>query len=271
MATAPVPADASGTYSTVTGVSCASAAFCTAVGAYTDTSGNTEGQLLTWSGGAWAAAKAHLPAGAAATGQQAFMEGVSCPAASFCSAVGVYDDASGVEQGVLLTWSGGTWTAAEAPLPADAGNSGQLAFVNAVACPTASYCTAVGSYDTTSGNTRGLLLAWLGGAWKAAAAPVPAGASSTATLGGILDVSCASVSFCIAGGVYDNTAGVRQGLLLTLSAGTWTAADAPAPGNAGNPAEEVVDGVSCPSASFCAADGYYTDTAAAKQGVFLTR
>jgi hypothetical protein len=80
---------------------------------------------------------------------------------SQCVAVGAYDTtASDYEQGLLLTDSGGTWAAAQAPLPTNV----QLAFgqfsqgtVASVSCPSAAACVAVGNYLATSGS-GGLLL-----------------------------------------------------------------------------------------------------------------
>ena len=67
---------------------------------------------------------------------------------------------SSYEQGLLLTDSVGSWSAASAPLPAN----GQTAYgtytqgwVNGVSCPSAAQCVAVANYLATSGS-GGLLL-----------------------------------------------------------------------------------------------------------------
>jgi hypothetical protein len=64
------------------------------------------------------------------------------------------------EPGLLLTDSNDSWSAASAPLPANA----QTAYgtytqgqVNGVSCPSATQCVAVGNYYATSGS-GGLLL-----------------------------------------------------------------------------------------------------------------
>ena len=72
------------------GDSCGSASQCIAVGG---------AQVLTDSGGSWTAAEAPLPAGASDGG----LMGVACVSASQCVAVGGYSDASGAEEGLLLT------------------------------------------------------------------------------------------------------------------------------------------------------------------------
>lgn len=63
----------------------------------------------------WTATKAPLPSNGQLGGAQ--VNGVSCPTSSECVAVGSYADTPGIGHGLLLTWSGGAWTAAEHPLP----------------------------------------------------------------------------------------------------------------------------------------------------------
>src|SRR5712692_10145839 len=61
-------------------------------------------------GQAWQAAQAPLPADAA-TQPDAGLDAVACPSATVCVADGAYTDSSGNAQGLLLTGSGGAWTA----------------------------------------------------------------------------------------------------------------------------------------------------------------
>ena len=83
---------------------CASAGNCTAVGYYTDSSGNSQGLLLSETAGAWArGVQATLPANA---GSNQFVNlgyrGLSCASADSCAAVGSYTDSSGNTQGVVF-------------------------------------------------------------------------------------------------------------------------------------------------------------------------
>jgi hypothetical protein len=85
-------------------VSCASAGNCTAVGAYTDSSGNGHGVLWTQTAGTWAAGtQAPLPANAASNPSDANLHSVSCASAGNCTAVGFYEDSSRNGQGLLVT------------------------------------------------------------------------------------------------------------------------------------------------------------------------
>ena len=68
------------------------------------------------------------------------------------------------------------WTAAEAPLPANAagvaGAPDSMASTS-VACPSASSCVTVGAYYDSSGNIQGVLATGSGTSWTAAQAPLP--------------------------------------------------------------------------------------------------
>jgi hypothetical protein len=187
--------------------------------------------------------------------------GVSCVSASQCAAVGYYTDASGNLQGLLLTEAGGSWTAAEAPLPAASDGTVEL---RGVSCASASQCVAAGD-AYMSGVQEGLLLTDSNGSWTAAEAPLLAGTDGTVELNG---VSCVSASHCVATG-YADVSGVPKGLLLTDSGGSWTAAEAPLPANASNAGGGLM-GDSCASASQCAAVGSYSDASGAEDGLVLT-
>jgi hypothetical protein len=269
---APVPADAaSNPKATLGGVSCPSTSFCVAGGEYLDQSGNASGLLLTWSGGSWKAARAPLPANAASTQDEVTVTGMSCPSASQCVAVGHYASKAGHDPGMLLTWSGGSWKAIQAPMPGNATDSG--AFLDGVTCPTTSECIATGVYPDKTGHSDGLLLTWSGGVWKATEAPLPANASTTPEWADseVVSLSCSSVSECVAGGFYMDASNNTVGLLLTWSGGTWKAAEAPLPANSAQTGQHgIVGEASCPSISLCIAGGSYTDQSGNTQGMLLS-
>ncbi|MGH9030030.1 MAG: protein kinase domain-containing protein, partial [Acidimicrobiales bacterium] len=135
--------------------------------------------------------------------------GESCPAVGSCVVVGFYVDVSGGSEGFIATLSSGSWTVITAPLnglgiPAATNPNASL---NAVSCPAAGSCVAVGTY---SGG--GLIEALTGGAWAPTSAPgdFP---------GDVLEgVSCPSAGTCVA---------VGTGSIETLSGGSWTATAQP--------------------------------------------
>ena len=259
-----MPANAVNDGSELSGVSCPTTSFCTVVGYYDDTSSTADGLILTWAGDAWTAAEAPLPASAAA-GAAMQLSGVSCSSASACAAVGDYGTSTSITRGVLLMYSGGSWTAGEAPLPPGAGDV--YTELHGVSCPSATSCTAVGYINSSVGN--GLLLSWANDAWTAAVAPLPADKSSLGWVT-LYGVSCSSPSKCVAVGTYNDASSNQPGLLLTFSGGKWTPTEAPLPPNAAAKPFAMVEGVSCPSPSFCSAAGLYDDTAGSSNGLLLT-
>jgi hypothetical protein len=258
-------------------VSCASAGNCTAVGGYKDSSGHQQGLLLSETSGRWAAGvEASLPAGAG-TSPLVQLFSVSCASAGNCSAVGIYTDSSGHEQGLLLSETSGRWaTGVEASLPANAGTNPNVGLPS-VSCASAGNCTAVGTY-TSSGAFQGLLLSETSGTWATGVeAALPAG-TGTDTFVSLFSVSCASTGNCTAVGIYtDDSSGDanRHGLLLSETSGTWAAGvEAPLPANASTNTTLMftgfVDSVSCASAGNCTAIGDYLDSSGHVQGLLLS-
>jgi len=140
-----------------------------------------------------------------------------------------------------------------------------------VACPSATTCVATGFYTDSAGNSRGLLLTGHGSSWTATRAPLPAGVvTSSATQPLVGSVACASPAACAAVGSYTDSAGNSRGLLLTGHGASWTASAVPLPAGAATSRSAVLTDVACPSATRCAATGYYTDSAGGQQGLRLT-
>jgi hypothetical protein len=242
-------------------VSCATAGNCSAVGTYVDSSNNVEGLLLTETAGTWGiGVEAILPADAATTNQTVFINSVSCSSAGNCSAVGTYSDNSGTNtEGLLLTETAGSWaTGVEAVLPAGAVTTDQEADLSSVSCGAAGNCSAVGSYEGSSG-TGALLLNETGGSWASGVeADLPADAASGDVSTGLSSVSCASAGNCSAVGVYTKSSGSGEfGLLLSETAGNWSAGVKGAlPANASVGGTEAPS-VSCASAGNCTAVSTY--------------
>jgi hypothetical protein len=156
----PGPGQCDGNYGGANSISCTSARNCSAVGDYTDSSGDEQGLLLTETAGGWRAG-VEAPRASNATGGS--LTSVSCASRGNCSAVGNYGNTgSGIQgiDGLLLTKAGGKWAAVEAALLANAAGEHQNRFVelSSVSCASAGRCSAVGSYTDSSGNYHGLLL-----------------------------------------------------------------------------------------------------------------
>lgn len=238
----------------------------------TDTDGRSVAATVSIAiAGTWAAVEAPLPAGATVsqTGPGVSVESLDCPAAGECVALEDYQDPSGDAHSVLLTGSGTSWKALQAPLPPDAAVTPTGPGLYSVACPSVSACVAVGEYTDSAGNEQGLLVTGSGTSWRATRAPLPADASASPGLAGtVLDsVACSSASDCAAVGGYLDSSGHYRALLVTGSGTSWHAAGAPLPADAGTAA--ALNYVAC-SDSLCAAAGSYTDSSGDSESLIVS-
>ena len=97
----PSPAGASGWFNQVDSISCVSTSSCVAAGQYGDSSWAIHAQVMTLSGGnlstgTWtAAASGSYPADVSTNSPEVILSSVSCSSASFCEAVGQYNNLNG--------------------------------------------------------------------------------------------------------------------------------------------------------------------------------
>jgi hypothetical protein len=151
-------------------------------------------------------------------------------------------------------WDGTTWAVQTTPaLPAGAHG----ASLSGVSCTATTACTAVGGYLDSGGNSHTLAERWNGSAWAIQTTPTPSGTGST-----LAGVSCSSSTACTAVGSFyppgslGNSLG-QNGLVERWNGTAWTIQTSPNPTNGGQGRE--LDGVSCASATACAASGHDFD------------
>jgi hypothetical protein len=283
-----LPNDASTTsghqYASLNSVACTSLGNCVAVGQYEDTNGTSDDLALyvTETNGVWGIAQTvSLPAGwnTTASGQNAYLDGVTCTSAGNCVAVGTYDGNNGSqdEEAMVVTETNGAWAAAtELPLPTgyDTTPGRQQATLNSVTCTSPGNCVAVGDYVDPS-TVRVMVATETSGTWSAVNEPVlPTNAVSTTTYryADALDaVTCTSPGNCVALGSYEDTDGPYGRAMATVETqGVWApATEVTLPGNASSTGNATFFGVTCTSPGDCVAGGYYDDTNSDYQGMFV--
>src|ERR1700690_2175182 len=157
MVTSPNPPGQTPTH--LNDVACATSASCTAVGEYGDPHGGGGGQRTfpeQWDGRRGAIVATPSPAGL----PFARMNAVACPSRTPCYAVGEHSSRLGAKS-LIERWDGRRWSIVPTPNP-----PGKTAVtLNALACPTASSCLAVGKYATSSWS-RPLVERWTGRDWS---------------------------------------------------------------------------------------------------------
>jgi hypothetical protein len=228
-------------------VACASSQACTAVGHYTNSVFNEVTLAERWDGTAWTKQLTPNPTGM----QISYLFGVSCAEPAACTAVG-YSIAGGGGVTLAERWDGTSWSIQSTPNPATSFGAGLLA----VACATATACTAVGDYSNGS-NSVTLAERWDGKTWSIQSTPNP---GQGGTLSG---VACTSASACTTVGEYETSrTNFSLGFSVTL-AERWNGTSwsiQPTPNHVVARYSELND-VACPSAAACFAVGDY-DTGA---------
>jgi Putative Ig domain len=252
---APVPVDAwpENLSSWVTGVDCPDTGSCIAVGYYNNAANQGLGLIDTISDGSSALTKAPLPP----HGHSGSLAQVTCSSVAFCVAIGSYD-VSNSELGLIDILSDGTWSASEAPVPADVPRGPGVGDVlSTVDCAADGSCVVLGQADYYDPDleTFPFIDTLSDGEWTATDAPLPADAIADYQFDGPSALSCPTVGTCVAVGNYQSDVTGQTGLIDTMSDGTWTATAAPSPPITAAVQDFQLSAVSCPALGSCEALG----------------
>lgn len=240
--TVPVPAQ-----SQLTSVSCSRQAACTAAGSFYTASpyGEQGPRALTeqWSGGRWVPDPPAAGDPADKNGATSELAGVACTArGKTCVAVGTFDNGS-AQQTFAEVGSGDSWVVTPTPNPTGASGS----YLTGVACPSMSYCLAVG-YSVTgqSGDppSSALVEEWNGSTWTILSTPASSVADSR-----LNSISCVPGSTCVAVGEVTSGPNGSEPLAEVLQGTSWQL-ESPGGPNGGQ-----LSGVACTSATSCVAVG----------------
>jgi hypothetical protein len=228
----------------LSGVACPSARRCTAVGHYViDQTGFSVGFSVglaeRWNGTSWGLQ--HTPNHLVARFSE--LNGIACPSAHTCLAVGDYDEGTRVVT-LAERWNGTGWSLQPVANSKDNPSNALLG----VACPSVEACVAVGHYWT--GHRSGTLAEkWNGLSWSIQSSPNRAqGAALSA-------VACPALTACIAVGYYINRKGKERTLVEAWNGTSWAIQASPNPTGAEG---SVLTGVACASLMSCTAVGYFT-------------
>jgi hypothetical protein len=216
-------------------VSCASPADCTAVG-YSQDGGHRNMTLAErWNGGTWqiqSTPNASDPAASASV-----LKGVSCTAATACTAVGTAT-ANFLPQALIERWNGANWQIQAAAIPVDASGT----TLTAVSCTSATFCAGVGNFTAKSTKAGGALAEqWNGATWIVE--PM-----TGTTLDFLNAVACTTPTSCTAVG----QTGFSEPIAQRWDGTSWAAQTLPSPDGA---LQTDLVGVSCPSQTACLAIG----------------
>jgi hypothetical protein len=254
-------------------IACTARGACIAGGNYQAPGRQIEPMVATQSRGRWSrGAPIALPAGAA-TQPYAQVNGIACRSAGNCVAVGDYEyGRSRKLQAFIATESHGRWARAFTPrLPANAA-SPLSAELEAVACTRDGSCTAVGSYQDSSGYAQTMVLAKPpAGPWRQAteiASPPNAAANPDAYVTGI---SCSAPGTCVAVGNYSVSPTQFEAMGAVESRGAWhRATEIAAPPGAIASTFTAITSISCLAAGPCLGAGQYAVSATQSRAMVVT-
>jgi hypothetical protein len=238
--------------SELSGVACQVDGACMAVGYYTTRTGEPRHQYSLTErrvGSRWSLVPTPSVPGASAT----TLDGVSCPAADRCIAVGfaVLPHYAGVDKALTEEWNGTTWTVLPAPLPP---GRDPLVTLSAVSCPVRTFCLAVGGYVSSlaaGAEEQPLAYAWNGTAWSVLRAPNPRAENGSA----FTSVDCVSADRCEVDADYAYADIAQSVLAYGFSAGTWSKQRQVNPAGQESNSD---DGVACISVASCESAGTWT-------------
>jgi hypothetical protein len=232
-------------------ISCPSDGNCTAVGYYTDSSGEVFAFAQSETTGVWGDATQIGPS-FINTGSYASLGSVSCVSPGNCTAVGTYDDASSQQQAMAVTETAGTWGDA-VELAGDL-NLGSNAGTSAVVCTSTGNCTADGYYTDASAVEQSFVVTQSAGTWG-----TPAAMASGLNVNGSqpTSLSCPTAGNCTASGYYTDSSYNEQAYVVDEVSGTWSSPTELAGSlNYGTAQASIV---SCSSPGNCTTAGSYTD------------
>jgi hypothetical protein len=203
-------------------VTCVSTNNCTAIGTYTNVSGDVEGMTITESHAVWARALAMvMPSGAAANAHTFFYGygGLSCSSIGNCGAGGQYLVGTSTYEGFFINEVNGTWQAAtELALPAGAQMAGKNGGVVAVSCRSAGNCSAGAAYLDASSEYQALVVNEVDGQWETGLKiTLPTGNNTVGIDGGVYGLICHAQGPCTATGSYLKTLTNYEGFTVTTS------------------------------------------------------
>jgi hypothetical protein len=151
------------------------------------------------------------------------------------------------------TWNGTSWTATTTPYIPGVSQKNYLTWVS---CTSASWCMAVGYYySTTAGANQTLSEIWNGSTWTLTQADQPNNLGSNQN-NYLYSVSCVGANFCMAAGDY-NSGSYYQSLTEESDNGTTGAPWTTVSNYSAAAQSTYLQGVSCVSATWCMAAGYY--------------
>ena len=241
--------------STVIAVSCTSKGNCAAAGNYvTGSLTGGGGYVVSEVNGRWHDARAVQ----GPSGHGSNITSLSCGATGDCAIGGSYSTSPGHGTAFVDRESGGTWHG-DIQVPGLATlNTGDVAEVFSLSCPSAGTCLAGGTYQPSADHQDVFVVSEVKGAWQRAEEALGTATLNKGADDDITSVSCATAGNCALGGFIENGGAFGQAFVASQSNGTWhNAREVPGIALLDNGQGSGIGSVSCGSPGNCSAGGQY--------------
>ena len=209
----------------VDSLSCASVGNCSAGGTFPKGSHGDPSFVVNETNGTWGPAReipgfAKLDAGGSSE-----LRSISCGAPGNCSAVGQYQQKSGVTRAYIVGESKGTWGPAFDVPGLTKLNGRHMSSLTTISCSSKGNCSAGGYYG--NGNHQiAFIVDEKDGIWGTPMAIPGLVALNKGHTSYMQTISCVSIGNCGGSGTYSDAAGNAQSFLVNETNGTWGPATA---------------------------------------------
>lgn len=245
-------------------IACVPHGSCVATGSYSAPTTLYRAFVDVYAGGGW---RRRIPLDGPYA-RWASVPSVSCPSEGNCVAAGAYVPAENHVRPIIVMESSGRWANPRLVPGMTLLNRGDQSVVEALSCPQPGYCRAAGRYLDRKGGEQAFVVGESRGKWSRAielpgSASLNAGADSdNFGSGGVLSLSCPSVTSCAAVGQYVNSKGQLLADVAIERGTIWEpAVEVPGIAQLERGAEHVdaqADLVSCPAIDHCVVMGRYS-------------
>ncbi len=199
-----------------------------------------------------------LPASSPDAASWSFPTNATCYSSTLCTMSGWYEGTDNHSYGWVSIYDGTKWTQYSVgnTLGTEPDRVGGTE-LSSVQCVSATFCTASGYY-TIGNQIHGMVSVFDGTTWTDYAV----GASIEVNMKGswISNVSCASSTFCMATGTYQDDSYNHLGYVSTWDGTAWTTSLLTPPANSGYTSAGEYPKASCLSTTYCAVALTVTDT-----------
>jgi hypothetical protein len=241
----------------VDSLSCASVGNCSAGGSFPKGAHGELSFVVNETNGTWGQAR-EIPGFAQLdVGGSSELRSLSCGAPGSCSAVGQYQQKSGVPRAYIASESKGVWAPAFNVPGLSTLNDRHMSSLTTISCASSGDCSAGGYYGKAD-HQIAFIVNETNGTWGKPIAIPGLAALNTDHTSYVQTISCVSAANCGASGAYSDAAGNAQSFLVNETNGTWGQAIAISGLQKLRANSTDVLSMSCATSESCSAVGGYS-------------